>query len=156
MQRCTGPSEQKSILFGKIRFLRHIPFYPQAPKHLRFCGTYRNYRYAEALAELFDIDRSAVCPDFVHHIQCQHHRQVQLQKLQGQIEIPLNICGVNYIDYSVGLAVEYKVSRNYLLLCIRSYRIDAGKVDNGAVFCPLYASHFLVNRNARKISDVLI
>ena len=54
--------------------------------------------------------------------------------LQGQIEIPLNICGVNYIDYPVGLAVEYKVSRNYLLLCIRSYRIDTGKVDNGAVF----------------------
>lgn len=141
MQRCTGPSEQKSILSANTIFATYT-IYPQAPKHLRFCGAYRNYRYAEALAELFDIDRSAVCPDFVHHIQCQHHRQVQLQKLQGQIEIPLNICGVNYIDYSVGLAVEYKVSRNYLLLCIRSYRIDTGKVDDGAVFRPLNASHF--------------
>ena len=76
---------------------------------LVLCCAYRDYGNAEALAELFNINRAAVRPDLVHHIECHDHRQIKLQKLQRQIKISLNIRSVNYIDYTVGLSVKYKI-----------------------------------------------
>ena len=43
-----------------------------------FGGANRDDRYADKLGHHFDINRSAVCPDLVHHIERQHHRYAEL------------------------------------------------------------------------------
>ena len=40
----------------------------------------------------------------VHHVQRQHHGHLQLQQLQGQVEVPLDVGGVHNVDDAVRLA----------------------------------------------------
>ena len=86
--------------------------------------------HAEELAHQRNVYTAAVRVDLVHHVQRKHRRNAQLQKLQGEIEVALNIRGVYYIYYPVRLLVYYEVARDYLLLRIRAQGVYAGQIDH--------------------------
>ena len=76
--------------------------------------------------------------------------------MQSQIEVSLYIRGIDYIDDAVGLLIENEVARNYFLLRIRTQRVYARQVDDGAVFCAFYRAHLLIDRDPGEVSDMLI
>ena len=98
------PLWQNAIFRNIYHFIRKLG------NTLVLCGAYRDYGNAETLAEFFNVNRAAVRSYLVHHIERHDHRQVKLQKLQRQIKISLNIRSVNYVDYTVGLSVKYKIT----------------------------------------------
>ena len=86
---------------------------------LIFCRRNRHYRNAKNFFQFIYPDRTAVCPDFIHHIERQHHRNPKLHKLHGKIKIPLHIGSVNNIDDSVRVRIHQKISCYNLFTGIR-------------------------------------
>ena len=115
-----------------------------------------NDRDAKHIAHFRDVDRAAVRVDLIHHIECQHHRYAQLQKLQGQVEIALDVGRVHDIDDAVRLLVEDEIACNDLLLRIRTERINAGQIDDLAILHIADIADLLIHGDARKIADVLV
>jgi len=93
---------------------------------------------------------------FVHHVQGQHHWHPQLDKLQREIEVALDVCGVDDIDYPVRLLVADEVPGYYFLLCIGPQRIYARQIHHSAVFLSPYLTGFLIHRDAGEIADMLV
>ena len=116
----------------------------------------RNHRYAQRLAHLPHVDGAAVGAHLVHHVQRQHHRHAQLQKLQRQIQVALDVRRVHDVDDAVRLLVENEISGYDFLLRIGSERIDARQVNDRAALFPANLAHLLIDRHARKIAHVLI
>ena len=71
-----------------------------------FGGGDRDDRDTQPLRELFDVDAVAAGAHLVHHIQRQDHRDVQLHQLQGQVEVALQVGGVDDVDDGVGMFLD--------------------------------------------------
>ena len=117
---------------------------------------YRNNGNTEVCRKLFNIDSSAVVSHFVHHIQRKHCRNVHFEKLEREVKISLDIRCINDVDYRIRLLFNKKITGDYLFICIRSDRVNTGKVNNFTVFESADTARFAVNGNAGEVSDVLI
>lgn len=95
-----------------------------------------HHRDAEGGAQFLHIDRTAVGPHLIHHVEGKHHRHPQLQKLEGEVEVAFDVGGVHDIDDAVRLLIEDKIPGDDLLLRIGPQRIDARQIDDGTVFSP--------------------
>ena len=62
-------------------------------------------RNAKFLRHFFNVYRTVVCPHFIHHVQRQHHGYMHLHKLECQIQVSLQICGVHNVDDAIRLLV---------------------------------------------------
>ena len=119
------------------------------------CGNRYN-RNLEDFLHFIDADMAAVSFHFIHHVQCDNHRNAEFHQLHCQIQIAFNICCVNDIDNRGRLFFKDEFSRYNLFTGIRRKRIDTRKVDN---FCIGIAADFTalaVNRNTREIADMLV
>ena len=76
---------------------------------LVFAGRDGNARDAQLGRKLAEIDAAVIGADFVHHIQRQHHGNIQLQKLECQIEIALDIRRVDDIDDGIRVLMQQEV-----------------------------------------------
>ena len=65
---------------------------------LILCSGYGHHGNTQRRFQRIDLDGAAVYPHLIHHIQGQNHGDSQLNELDGQIEIPLNIRGIENID----------------------------------------------------------
>ena len=110
----------------------------------------------DGLAHLLYVDGAAVGVHLVHHVQCQHHRHAQLEQLQRQVQVALDVRGVHDVDDAVRLLVDDKIARDDLLLRIRTQRVDARQVDDGAALLVAHLAHLLVDGHARKVAHVLV
>ena len=63
----------------------------------------RNHGYAEHRLHCIDVYGTAVSGKLIHHIERHDQRPLHLKKLHREVEIPLDICRVDYIDDSVRL-----------------------------------------------------
>ncbi len=98
------------LIFGDMhRMVR------QLRNPLVFCRGNRYNRNTEQLLQLIDTDCAPVFPHLVHHIQCKHHRNIQLQKLHCQIQIALNVGRVHNIDNSLWVLIKHKIPCDNLL-----------------------------------------
>ena len=68
---------------------------------LVFAGRDRDHRHAQLFLQFIDLDRPAVRPDFVHHIEGDHHRDIQLNQLHTQIKVALDIGCIHDVDNPV-------------------------------------------------------
>ena len=75
-----------------------------------FCGRDRDNRRLEQSLHRVDVDRSAVFPHLVHHVQGDNHRHIHLQKLHRQIQVPLDVGRVHNIDHCIRLVLQDKIS----------------------------------------------
>ena len=118
-----------------------------------FCSGYWHNGYAEALGQLAYIDRAVVTQKLIHHIKRQHHGLSHLYELKREIQVALDIRCVGDIYYRIGLFVDYKIAGDLLLTGIRTDGIDAGQVDKAVAD---YLAHFMLDRHAREVADMLI
>ena len=113
-------------------------------------------RNPEFMLHLVNEDGSAVAPDFVHHVQGEYHRDIELHQLHGQIEISFDIGGIYDIDDAAGLFVQDKLAGDDLLGSIRGHAVDAGKIRDLSFRMFLDGAAFPIDGNAREVSDVLV
>ena len=112
--------------------------------------------YSQTVGKSFDVNGSAVVFYLVHHIQGKYHRYLHFSHLKREIQISLNVCGINNVDYAVGLLLYKKVTGDYLFACVWSDRVYAGKINYSTVFLPPYLAAFFLNGNSGEVAYVLI
>ena len=105
---------------------------------------------------LVDAHRAAVAAHFVHHVQRQHHGDIQLHQLHGQVEVALDVGGVHDVDDAGGLFADDELSGNDLLAGIGGHGVDARQVGDLSLRVPLDGTALAVHRHARKVADVLV
>ena len=132
---------------GVIHQLRHA---------LVLRGGNRHHRHAQLSLHGVDVDASAVGRDLVHHVQGHHHGHSHLQKLHGQIQVPLDVGGVHDVDDAVGLFVQDEVPGDDLLTAVGRHGVDAGQVRDQGVLISLNGAVLAVHRHTGKIAHVLV
>ena len=65
---------------------------------------------AQRIAHLLHVDRAAVGAHLVHHVQRQHHRHAQLEQLQREIEVALDVRGIDDVDDAVRLFIDDEIA----------------------------------------------
>ena len=116
----------------------------------------RNDRYAEQRLHPVDIDKALIADHLVHHVQCKDHRNIHLQQLHRQIQIPFDIGRVQNVDDRLRLFFQHKIPGDDFLTAVGRHGVNARKVGHIGLGMSFDRAVFPVNRNARKVSDVLI
>ena len=111
---------------------------------------------SQARFQLVDQHRPSVRGHFIHHVQRQHHGDVQFQKLHGQVHVAFDVGGIDDVDDGVGGAVQQKLPGNYFLLGVGAHRIDAGQVGNLGVRMSANRPVGAVHGDAGEIAHVLV
>ena len=119
------------------------------------CGN-RNNRNAKGILQQVDIDRTAVLAHLVHHVERKHHRDIQLDQLQRQVQISLYVRCIHNVDNTSRPVVQEKLTAHDLLTRIWGHRIDARKIRYQRVILIPDRTILSVYCNARKVSDMLI
>ena len=105
---------------------------------------------------LVDAHRAAVAAHLVHHVQRQHHGDVQLHQLHRQVKVALDVGGVHDIDDAGGLFADDELSGNDLLAGIRRHGVDARQVGDFGLRVSLDGAALAVHRHTRKVAHVLV
>ena len=113
-------------------------------------------RDAQHRLHLVDAHRAAVAAHFVHHVQRQHHGDIQLHQLHGQVEVALDVGGIHDVDDAGGLFADDELPGDDLLTGIGGHGIDARQVSDLGLRVPLDGTALAVHRHARKVADVLV
>ena len=92
----------------------------------------------------------------VHHVECEHYRSLQCHKLQRQVQVALYVRRVNDVYYTVGLLFQNERARDNFFRRVGRKRIYAGKIRYKSVRAAFYRATFLVDRNAGKVTDMLV
>jgi hypothetical protein len=78
-------------------------------------GDHRDHGAAETFGQARDVDRQSALARGVHHVQRDQRRHAHLDQLCGQVEIALQVGGVDDVDDEVGLACGDVIARDLLV-----------------------------------------
>ena len=87
-------------------------------------------RATELLGQLVRVDLIAVLLDQVGHVEGNDHGQAGLDNLKRQVQVALQVGGVDHLDDDIGLAAHEVIARALLLGAVGGKRVDAGEVRN--------------------------
>ena len=90
-------------------------------------------RAAELLGKLVRVDLVAVLLDQIGHVEGNDHGQAGLDNLKRQVQVALEVGGIDNLDDHIGLAAHEVVARALLLGAVGGKRVDAGEVRDGNV-----------------------
>ena len=90
-------------------------------------------RAAELLGQLGGVDLVAVLLDQVGHVEGDDYGQTGLDNLKRQVQVALEVGGIDDLDDNVGLAAHEVIARALLLGAVGGKRVDAREVRNGNV-----------------------
>ena len=90
-------------------------------------------RAAELLGELVRVDLVAVLLDQVGHVEGNNHGQAGLDNLKRQVQVTLEVGGIDNLDDNIGLAAHEVIARALLLGAVGGKRVDAREVRDGNV-----------------------
>ena len=90
-------------------------------------------RATELLGELGCVDLVAILLDQIGHVEGNDHRQAGLDDLKRQVQVALQVGGIDHLNDDIGLAAHEVVARALLLGAVGRKRVDAGEVRNGNV-----------------------
>ncbi len=128
----------------------------QLPDAFVFGSGDRNHGDAQHVLHLINLDGAAVAPDFVHHVQGQHHGHVQLHQLHGQVEVPLYIGGVHDVDDALGMFPQNELPGDDFLAGIGGHGIDAREVGDQGIAVPSDDAVLPVHGDAGEIAHMLV
>ena len=83
---------------GRARNLRPTQCQPEGEKRLPSCCLDRNDRHSQFLRKTFGIHRRPLRAGDVDHVECNDGRKPKLQNLGDEIEIPLQMGGVDHAE----------------------------------------------------------
>ena len=95
-------------------------------------GDHHN-RAAELLGKLVRVDLVAVLLDQVGHVEGNDHGQAGLDDLKRQVQVALQVGGIDDLDDNIGLAAHEVIARALLLGAVGGKRVDAREVRDGNV-----------------------
>ena len=119
------------------------------------CRRDGNHGHAKLALEQVNVDGAAIGRDLVHHVEGDDHRSIELHKLEREVEVALDIGGVDDVDHRVGLRLENKLAAYDFLSRIRRERVDAGQVGDRRLGVVADLAIFTINRHAREIAHML-
>ena len=90
-------------------------------------------RTTELLGELVRVDLVAVLLDQIGHVEGNDHRQAGLDDLKRQVQVALQVGGIDHLNDNIGLAAHEVIARALLLGAVRGKRVDAREVRDGNV-----------------------
>ena len=90
-------------------------------------------RAAELLGQLVRVNLIAVLLDQVGHVEGNDHGQAGLDNLKRQVQVALEVGGIDDLDDNIGLAAHEVIARALLLGAVGGKRVDAREVRNGNV-----------------------
>ena len=96
-------------------------------------GRDHHNRAAELFGELVRVDLVAVLLDQVGHVEGNDHGQAGLDNLKRQIQVTLEVGGIDHLDDNIGLAAHEVIARALLLGAVGGKRVDAREVRDGNV-----------------------
>ena len=73
-------------------------------------------RNAKRRLELVDAHRAAVCGELIHHVEREHHGNIEFHQLQREIKVALDVGRVDDVDNRGGLLFDEEVARHDLLV----------------------------------------
>ena len=113
-------------------------------------------RHAQQALEQVDVHGAAVGRHLVHHVERNDHGAIELHKLQRQVQIALDVGGVDDVDDGVGGFVQDESTADDLFARVRRQRIDARQVGNARLGMVTDSTVLAVDRHAGKVTDVLV
>ena len=113
-------------------------------------------RHAQQALEQVDVNGAAVGRHLVHHVERDDHRTVELHELQCQVQVALDIGGVNDVDDGVRALVEDELTAHDLFARVRRQGVNARQVGNARLGVVADGAIFAVDRHAGKVTDVLV
>ena len=90
-------------------------------------------RATEFLGELVRVDLVAVLLDQVGHVEGDDYGQAGLDNLKRQVQVALEVGGIDNLDDHIGLAVHEVIARALLLGAVGGKRVDTREVRDGNV-----------------------
>ena len=96
-------------------------------------GRDHHNRAAELLGKLVRVDLVAVLLDQIGHVEGDDHGQAGLDDLKRQVQVALEVGGIDNLDDNIGLAAHEVIARALLLGAVGGKRVDAGEVRDGNV-----------------------
>ena len=118
-------------------------------------GTDRDDWNTQQTFHLVDSDGSTVVFHFVHHVQRQYHRDVQLHQLHGKVKASLYARRVYDVNDAAGMVVQNKLAAHHLLVRVGTKAVNAGQVCNLCVRIPLYHTILTVDRHTGEVAYML-
>ena len=119
-------------------------------------GRDRNHGDAEGGFESVDVDGPAVLGDLVHHVERDDHGYVELHELEREVEISLDVGGVEDVDDRVGLVVEDELTGDDLLARVGRERVDTREVRDRRLGMAAHLAVLAVDRDSREVAHVLV
>ena len=120
------------------------------------CGGDWHHRDSQDALHLVYADASAVAAEFVHHIERQHHWDLQLHKLDGQVQVALNVVGVRDINDTFHILLQDEAAGNYLLRRVRRQGIDSRQVRDAGLRMAFDNAILAVHGHAGEVAHVLV
>ena len=90
-------------------------------------------RAAELFGQLVGVDLVTVLLDQVGHVEGNDHGQAGLDNLKRQVQVALEVGGIDHLDDNIGLAAHEVIARALLLGAVGGKRVDAREVRDGNV-----------------------
>lgn len=88
--RTVNWSGAEILTFGKLlSFCSTDGHIDELGNSLIFAGRNRNHRDTQILRHLMDFNRAPIGTDLIHHIECQHHWDIELNQLHSEIQVSL-------------------------------------------------------------------
>ena len=112
--------------------------------------------HAQQALEQVDVHGAAVGRHLIHHVERDDHGAVELHELQCQVQVALDVGGVNDVDDGVRALVKDELTAHDLFACVRRQGVNARQVGNARLGMVTDGAIFAVDRHAGKVTDVLV
>ena len=111
---------------------------------------------AQLAAELSHVDLVAVLADHIHHVDGDDHRDTQLGKLGGEVEVALQVGAVDDVQNGVGPFSHQIVTGHYLFQGVGGQGIDAGKVHDDYIVMLFQLAFLFLHGDAGPVAHELV
>ena len=116
-----------------------------------------HHRHAQAGEQAGAVDHVPLFLHLVHEVHRQRHGTLQLQKLHGQVQVPLQVGGVHDVDDGVGLLLDDELPGHQFLHGVGRQGVDARQVHHREFQLPQLGPAFLfLHRHAGPVAHVLV
>ena len=112
--------------------------------------------HAQQALEQVDVHGAAVGRHLVHHVERDDHGTIELHKLQRQVQVTLDVGGVDDVDDGVGVFVQDELAADDFFARVRRQRVNTGQVGNARLGVVTDSAVLAVDRHAGKVTDMLV
>ena len=143
--------QRRLLIPGDVNGVAH-----QLVHALVFGGGDGDHRHAQHGLHGVDVDGALIAHQLIHHVQCHHRGNIHLQKLHGQVQVPLDVGGVYDVDDSLGLILQDKVPGYDLLAAEGRHGVDARQVCDLRIGIAPDDAGLSIHRDAGEVAHMLL